>query len=62
MEGVLLIATIAEQWQMRLAPGQRVAPQPMITLRAKNGIRMRVERRESGRLSSQRGEMEAARL
>jgi cytochrome P450 len=48
MEGVLLIATIAQRWRMRLAPGQRVAPQPMITLRAKNGIRMRIEKRESG--------------
>src|SRR5205085_7639304 len=63
MEGVLLIATIAQAWQMRLAPGQQVAPQPMITLRAKNGIRMRLEKRERGQLpSSHRSEMEVARV
>ncbi|HJQ22463.1 MAG TPA: cytochrome P450 [Blastocatellia bacterium] len=48
MEGVLLIATIAQRWRMRLAPGQQVAPQPMITLRARNGIRMRLEKRAAG--------------
>jgi cytochrome P450 len=47
MEGVLLIAAIAQQWRMRLAPDQQVAPQPMITLRAKNGIRLRMEKRTS---------------
>jgi cytochrome P450 len=50
MEGVLLLATIAQAWRMRLAPGQRVAPRPMITLRAKNGIHMRLEKRASGQL------------
>jgi cytochrome P450 len=40
MEGALLIATIAQQWRMRLAPGQRVEPKPMITLRPKYGMRM----------------------
>jgi cytochrome P450 len=63
MEGVLLIATIAQQWRMRLVPGQTVAPQPMITLRTKNGIRMRLEKRASGRLSSQPSdETETARV
>jgi cytochrome P450 len=63
MEGVLLIATIAQQWRMRLAPDQKVAPQPMITLRAKNGIRMQMEKRECGQLpSSQQSEMEVARI
>lgn len=46
MEGVLLIATIAGKWRMRLAADQRVEPLPMITLRAKFGMRMRMERRE----------------
>jgi cytochrome P450 len=45
MEGVLLIATIAQQFKMRLAPGQRVEPKPMITLRPKYGMRMLLERR-----------------
>jgi cytochrome P450 len=47
MEGVLLIATIAQRWKMRLAAGQVVEPKPMITLRPKYGMRMIVESRES---------------
>ena len=45
MEGVLLIATIAQQWKMRLAEGQRAELKPMITLRPKYGMRMKIERR-----------------
>lgn len=45
MEGILLIATLAQQWQLRLAPGPPVALQPLITLRPKNGIRMTLKRR-----------------
>lgn len=46
MEGVLLIATIAQEWRMRLAPDQRVQTKPMITLRAKYGMRMVLQPRE----------------
>ena len=45
MEGALLIATIAQQWKMRLAPGQRVEPKAMITLRPRYGMRMEFEAR-----------------
>ena len=45
MEGVLLLATLGQQWRMRLDPGQRVAIQPQITLRPKHGMRMKLERR-----------------
>jgi cytochrome P450 len=45
MEGILLLATIAQQWQMRLDPGQVVDIQPLITLRPKYGIRMTLVRR-----------------
>lgn len=45
MEGVLLLATIAQRWQMRLAPGYRPVPQPLITLRPRDGMPMVVERR-----------------
>lgn len=44
MEGVLLLATIAQPWKIRLAPRHRVRTQPAITLRAKNGLRMSVHR------------------
>ncbi|PYS94633.1 MAG: cytochrome P450 [Acidobacteria bacterium] len=46
MEAVLLVATIAHEWRLRLAPNQLVEPQPRITLRPKHGIRMMVERRQ----------------
>jgi cytochrome P450 len=45
MEGVILLATIAQRWRLRLVPGHPVALQPIITLRPKYGMRMRVESR-----------------
>jgi cytochrome P450 len=45
MEGVLLIAAIASRWKMSLAPGHRVVPDPLITIRPKYGMRMIVEKR-----------------
>jgi cytochrome P450 len=46
MEGVLLLATIAQKWKLSLVPGHRVEPEPLITLRPKYGMRMQVELRE----------------
>jgi cytochrome P450 len=46
MEGVLLLATIAQHWRMRLAESQVVKPQAMVTLRPKYGMRMTLERRQ----------------
>lgn len=45
MEAVLLIATIASKWRMRLAPNFKVEPQPLITLRPKNGLKMVLEKK-----------------
>jgi cytochrome P450 len=45
MELVLVVATIAQQYRLRLVPGHPVVPQPLITLRAKHGMRMTVARR-----------------
>jgi cytochrome P450 len=45
MELTLLVATIAQQWKLRLVPGHPVVPQPLVTLRAKHGMRMTVEKR-----------------
>jgi len=45
MEGVLVLATLLEKWRLRLVPNQRVEPQPLITLRPKYGMKMRIERR-----------------
>ena len=45
MELILLVATISQQWRLRLVPGHPVVPQPLITLRARHGMRMTVEKR-----------------
>jgi cytochrome P450 len=47
MEAVLAIASIAQQWRLRLAPGQEVRPKPLVTLRTHNGLPMIVEARPS---------------
>jgi cytochrome P450 len=46
MEGVLLVATIAARWRMRLDPRHTVEPYPRITLRPRRGIRVTLERRD----------------
>ena len=46
MEGALVVATLAQQWQMQLVPGHPVELQPLITLRPKYGMRMIVRRRK----------------
>jgi cytochrome P450 len=45
MEGVIVMAAIAQKWRFHLVPGQRVEPLPLITLRVKNGLRMIAESR-----------------
>ena len=40
MELVLIAATIAQRWTLSLVPGHRVAPQPLVTLRTKHGMKM----------------------
>jgi cytochrome P450 len=44
-EGVLVLATIAQQWDLQLLPGHRVEPEAVITLRPRNGLPMTVHRR-----------------
>ena len=45
-EEMLLIATLAQQWRLRLVPSQPVALQPLVTLRPKYRMRMVVEQRK----------------
>ena len=45
MEGVLILATIAQQWRLHLMPDQKIEVQPKITLRPKYAIQMCAERR-----------------
>jgi cytochrome P450 len=47
MELILIVATIAQRWDLRLVPGHPVAPQPLITLRARHGMRMTLAARAS---------------
>ena len=44
-EGVLLLATIARQRKLELVPSQKIALNPLVTLRPKFGMKMRVEKR-----------------
>jgi cytochrome P450 len=46
MEGILLIATIWHQWKMYHDPEHKVELKPLITLRPKYGMRMKLERRK----------------
>ena len=46
MELVLVVATIAQRWKLRLVPGHPVEPQALVTLRTRYGMRMTIERRE----------------
>jgi cytochrome P450 len=42
MEGILVIATIARRWKMRVMPEHPVVLQPLVTLRPKHGIQMKL--------------------
>ena len=46
MELVLLVATIAQRWTLRLVPGHPVEPLPLVTLRTKHGMKMTLSRRQ----------------
>lgn len=42
-EGVLLLAVLGKKWRLKLNPKQKIKPRPMITLRSKYGMKMRIE-------------------
>ena len=44
-EAVLMLATIAQRYRLRLKPGHPVEPQGLITLRPRYGLQMHLERR-----------------
>ena len=44
-EGILLLATLARKWKLELVDGQKIGLQPMITLRPKFGMKMRITSR-----------------
>jgi cytochrome P450 len=45
MEMTLIVATVAQQWKLRLVPDHPVVPQPLVTLQPKHGLNMSVLRR-----------------
>jgi cytochrome P450 len=45
MEGMLILATIAQHYSLRLEPGQRVEPDPFITFRLSHGLWVTLEPR-----------------
>ena len=44
-DAILILATIAQRYRLRLKPGHPVEPQGLITLRARHGIQMILQRR-----------------
>ncbi|CAN5588778.1 cytochrome P450 [soil metagenome] len=47
MEGILVLATLAQRWRMRLVSDHPVQARPLITLRPKNRVRMTLEQRKA---------------
>ena len=45
MEAILIVAAIAQRFQLSLVPGQRITPAPYVTVRPEPGIRVRLARR-----------------
>jgi cytochrome P450 len=45
MEARLILATVVQRWHLSLEPGQEIVPAQLVTVRPKNGIRMRIEAR-----------------
>lgn len=43
VEAELILVTLAQRWNFRLLPGQRVEAQPLITLRPRYGLKVRAE-------------------
>jgi cytochrome P450 len=48
MEGVLVMAAIAQRWRFSLVPGQVIEPHPQITLRTRHGLKMTIRPASSG--------------
>src|SRR5258708_7906216 len=45
MEVALILTTIARRWRLKLVPDQQIVPEPLITLRPKDGIKVMLEAR-----------------
>jgi cytochrome P450 len=45
-EAILILATIAQRYRLRLKPGHPIEPQGLITLRPRHGMPMTLQRRQ----------------
>jgi cytochrome P450 len=45
LESMLVLATVARDWSMRLVPNQEIRLSPVLTLRPRNGIRVVLSKR-----------------
>lgn len=45
MEAVLLVAAISRRWKLELVAGQKIEPEPVVTLRPRGGIKVRLRKR-----------------
>ena len=45
-KGILVISTLAREWEMRVVPGHRIELDPHITLRSRYGMPMKLKRRK----------------
>ncbi len=45
MEGILLVATLADKWKLTLMPEQKIGLNPLMTLRPKFGMKMMIGKR-----------------
>jgi cytochrome P450 len=56
-EGTLVLATLAQHWRARIAPGHPVAYLPLLNLRPKYGMRMILEQRDYRRQATVSGKI-----
>jgi cytochrome P450 len=45
LEAALVVATIAQKFRFRVVPGYRVEPEPLVTLRFRHGLKMKIQAR-----------------
>jgi len=50
MEAKIMITMVLQRYRLSVMPGQDVVAEPMITLRPRNGIAMKLERHSPGRV------------
>lgn len=56
MEARLVLARLLQRYQFRLVPGQVIEPQALVTLRAKNGVKLAATRRQGWIIKTDTGE------